>query len=53
MKWTKVLRKGLEAGVPAALAALGLSQEISLALGVAIVGFIFGSAKNFIKHFRD
>jgi hypothetical protein len=50
MKWTKVLRKGLETGLPAALGAFGVSNSASTAITTFIVGAIFGGGKNWWKH---
>ena len=50
MDWKKVVRKGLEAGLPAALGALGVSGEVKVVVTTAVVGFLFGGIKNWWKH---
>ena len=58
MDWKKVVKKGAEAGIPAALGALGVTQTIDMSntesivssLGAAVAGFLFGMIKNWLKH---
>ena len=58
MKWRKAIRKGLEAGIPAALGAVGISrvadatnlESVVTGFGAALAGFVFGLVKNWLKH---
>lgn len=58
MNWKKAIRKGFEAGVPAALGAAGVTSQLdttnqenfAASIGAAIAGFLFGAIKNWLKH---
>jgi hypothetical protein len=51
MKWHKAVWKGVEAGLPASIAAFSVSGESRLVMAVTFAaGFGFGFLKNWFKH---
>jgi len=51
MKWHKAVWKGMEAGLPAAIAAYSTSDESQFVMAATFcVGFVFGFLKNWWKH---
>jgi len=50
MDWLKVVKKAFKAGVISGLAGAGVSQDVSVALGTALVGAVFGAIENWFKH---